>query len=344
MSSTVTRRTFLIGSAIAATSAAVSVGVMSYDKQPASRAMRLLASPIQRPRAAQRLRRLPVAVARGRDYGQLVERALNAVDDNNQFDIAGKAVLIKPSLAWDRPPGLGVNVNPDVLRSVIEFALRSGAKRIVICDRTVCQPEWAYRVSGAMETLREIGDPRVNLLPLGEADFVPLQLDNPLARGLFICRHVLDAECVINLATMRQHPGRGVSLALANLLGLIGGQPATAEWLKQSNAELAMLGAAIRPDVTIIDATSVIIRNGPLGCNAQDAVQAHTVIASRDPVAVESAGLQLFGSIATPVVNGTNVPKLELPHIALAEQLGLGFSLNAPNERRMIYLHSGGVA
>ncbi len=265
----------------------------------------------------------PVVVARGADYAEKLKQAIGKLGGERAIVRRGERVLIKPTLAWNRAPGQGANVHPEVLRATIEMALRAGARQVVIFDRTSLPSHFAYSVSGAKQVVREINDPHVRLVQLAEEDFIPFEMTAdrrpPAASTCLssyrVCRYLLDADRVINLATARHHPTRRASLGMANLLGLTGGAPADAEWLRHRDAELAVLSAAVRPELTILDATRAIIRNGPMGRGAQDVARWDTLVVSRDPLAVEAYGAQLFG-----------LDPGSLLHLGLAERLGLGVS------------------
>ena len=305
-----TRREFLIGSALVTATAAMA--------DP-----RLLAGEGQWP-ASDQLSGTgpqPVAVARGTDYAQKLRRAVGRLGGPRLVAQPGERVLIKPTLAWNRKPAQGANVHPEVLRATIGMALEARARQVVLFDRTSLPSRFAYRISGANRVVRQINDPRVVLAHLAVEDFVPFERgrdsegDAPSAISYRVCRYLLDADRVINLATARHHPTRRVSLAMANLLGLIGGGPPDAEWLLHRDSELAVLSAAVRPELTILDATRVITRNGPMGRGSADVARWDTLVTSRDPLAVEAYGCQLFG-----------LDPGSFPHLELAEQMGLGFS------------------
>ncbi len=315
----ISRRQFVVASGLLAASAIVTQALPALVGPTALRAG--LGDPADPGSAT-------IAVARGADYARGLRRAIGGLGDLPL--LAGERVVVKPALAWDRGPGQGVNVHPDVLRATLELVLRAGAGQVTVFDRTACRSDWAYRVSGAEQVVRDLNDPRIVLAHLGESDFVPLpdavRGQPPAADALQsyrVCKHLLEADRVINLATVRQHPTRQVSLAMANLLGLIGGAGADAEWLSHRDAELAGLCAAVRPELTILDASYVVARNGPLGRGPHDVVRLDTLVVGADPVAVETYGAQLFASAVQ------QEQAVVLPHIALAEQIGLGSTILA---------------
>jgi uncharacterized protein (DUF362 family) len=274
----------------------------------------------------------PIAIGRGPDYRCLLWRAVEALGGPPLLGRPGETVLIKPTLAWNRPPGLGANVHPQVLQGAIEMALEGGAARVVICDRTSLPARVVHRVSQAERVVRGLADRRVELLALKAEDFVPFPpagagasrgLSPELSRageeigasldGLRACCHLLEAHRVVNIATPRHHPTRRAALGLSNLLGLVGGWTPSPRWLPRQEADLALLGAAVRPEVTILDATRPVLRNGPCGRGLEDLGLLDTLAASRDALAVEALGAIVLG-----------MEPQELGHLDPAVELGLG--------------------
>ena len=69
----------------------------------------------------------------------------------------------------------------------------------------------------------------------------------------------------------------------------------------------------IRPKLTLIDATRILLRNGPQGGNTDDVEILDTVIASADPVACDAYATTLF-----------NLQPEEIDSTVAAYKLGLG--------------------
>jgi uncharacterized protein (DUF362 family) len=310
------RRSFLIGSVLGSASTLLAKGVLASGlaRTPAGSAP-VSAAP---PRSLLPHRPHLLVTGRNADYRLLVQTVVEALGGPKVLARRDEQVVIKPTLAYNRLPGQGANVHPDVLRATVELALDAGARQVLVFDRTGLRAVDAYRVSGAYLALHRLGDARVKLVALADADFVPLaesKVAGAAAQlaGYQVCRYLLEADRVINLAAARVHPTRQVALGMANLLGLIGGGPADAAWRQHQDAELAVLAAAIRPDVTILDATRAVVRNGPVGLGSGDVARWDTVVASRDLLAVETYGARLFG-----------VDAAGLPYLGLAHQLGAG--------------------
>ena len=69
-----------------------------------------------------------VGVATGKDHGKITRDALAAVGGMKRFVKQGDVVVVKPNMGWDRTPEQAANTNPQVVRAVVEEALKAGAK------------------------------------------------------------------------------------------------------------------------------------------------------------------------------------------------------------------------
>jgi uncharacterized protein (DUF362 family) len=83
-----------------------------------------------------------------------------------------------------------------------------------------------------------------------------------------------------------------------------------ANGLHQSIVDLSTI---VKPHLTVIDATRILVANGPTGGNLNDVRQMDTVIASTDVVAADAYAATLF-----------NMTGADIEYIRLADQLGLG--------------------
>ena len=113
-----------------------------------------------------------------------------------------------------------------------------------------------------------------------------------------------------------------MTISLKNMMGAI----TTGEMQRFHRESLSQciadLNSIIKPDLSIVDATSVMTRRGPTG---GDMVEMDTIMASRDPVAADSiAAHELQG-----LEEHLDVPSFEateVRHINYAAELGVGTS------------------
>jgi len=109
-----------------------------------------------------------------------------------------------------------------------------------------------------------------------------------------------------------KHPGLSrLTLGLKNSMGVIGGNRGSLHHdLGQSLADLATV---IKPKLTIIDATRILLNNGPQGGDLKDVRRTDTLIASADPVAADAYATTLF-----------DLPPYAIESTVAAARMGLG--------------------
>ena len=243
-----------------------------------------------------------VAVAQGTDYMRMLSAALEMLGGAQYLARPGDHVVLKPTAAWNRPPHLAANTNPLVVQALACLCLDAGARTVTIFDRTSFRADLCYINSGLAGVLKALRAPQVRLVTLTPADFVAA----PDGMGR-LCRYVLEADRLVNVPQAKHHARRGLALGAANLLGAVGGgAPLSDDFLVWSLDNL-------RPDLTVLDATRLLLRNGPAGGAPADVEQRDTLVVSRDPLAVDAFGCRLFGRHWR-----------DLAYLPLAAEAGLG--------------------
>ena len=235
-----------------------------------------------------------LGVASGGDYRQVVRRAVEAVGGIAQFVKSGERVVIKPNIGWDRSPEQGANTHPLVVRALAELALEAGAGAVRVFDHTCNEKRRCYSNSGIISELEKIGDSRVRWEYIDERKFVPVDIrDGKSLKRWEIYQEALTADCYINVPVAKHHGLSRLSLGLKNVMGVIGGNRGKLH--HNLGQDLADLATVIRPRLTVIDATRLLLRNGPQGGKVEDVKVADTIIASADPVAADAYATTLFG-------------------------------------------------
>ena len=83
------------------------------------------------------------------------------------------------------------------------------------------------------------------------------------------------------------------NMCLKNMMGAIGGWRGRIHvGLHQNIADMNLL---LRPDLHVLDATRIMLKNGPSGGSLDDVEVKNLVFAGTDPVALDSLGTGLFG-------------------------------------------------
>lgn len=307
----ISRRQFIIRTAgvCGFAAAAGAWGYIFYDKEPVRRSDSKIFT-FKDYRTEDRKAYPHLAVARGGDAEKLVRAAVERLGGIGRFVTAGDKVLIKPNVAWDRQPEQAANTNPAVVAAVVKLCLEARASEVWVTDVSVNDPYRCFARSGIEEaTKRAGGHVRIS----SEGDLVPTDLKGESLKVWPVSPFYHRADKLINLPVVKHHSLSKCTVAMKNLYGSLGGQRNRLH--QDINVAIADLASAIRPTLTVVDATRVLKRNGPTGGNLSDVSIENTVIAGRDIVAAEAYALRFL-----------DLRIEDIPFISMAEKRGLGVS------------------
>jgi uncharacterized protein (DUF362 family) len=234
-----------------------------------------------------------LAHARGKDYYSLVTRVVDSLGGMEQFVRPGDKVVIKPNIGWDRNPGQAANTHPLVVKALVEQALAVGAARVMVFDRTCNEERRCYVNSGIRDALGAVKDRRLRVYHPDPRKYVPVDVERGKAvRRLEIYKDALEADSYINVPVAKHHSLSRLTLGLKNSMGVLGGD--RGKMHHDLGQKLADLATVVRPTLTVIDATRILLRSGPQGGDLKDVKVMDTVIASADPVAADAYATTLF--------------------------------------------------
>lgn len=258
-----------------------------------------------------------LSLAKGGDYVTLVAQVLKPLGGMAQFVRPGDRVVVKPNIGWDRIPEQGATTNPLVVKAVVALALEAGAKKVLVFDRTCNEQRRCYANSGIEQAVIALNDPRAVIEQVDLRKFVPVNISRGTALTKWeIYKDALDCDCYINVPIAKQHGLSGLTLGLKNSMGVLGGNRGNLHHeLGQSLADLATV---IRPRLTFIDATRILLRNGPQGGDVKDVKKIDTLIASADPVAADAYATTLFGMQPDAIASTVAAYRLGLGEMDLA--------------------------
>ncbi len=253
-----------------------------------------------------------VAKAQGTNYAHLVGDTIQALGGMKKFVNPGEVVVVKPNMAWDRAPELAANAHPLVVRQVVELCLEAGAKKVKVLDHTCDDARKAYDSSGIKAAVEGIKDPRAVVEFVDERRFVELAVERAKAlKKWYFYKDILEADRFINIPVAKQHSEARLTMCLKNMMGAIGGWRGRIHvGLPQNIADMNLM---LRPDLHVLDATRILLRNGPKGGKVEDVEVKNLVFAGTDPVALDSLGTTLFG-----------LKPMDIGHIVKAHELGRG--------------------
>jgi len=235
-----------------------------------------------------------VAMSHGINYEALVEKIISSLGGMQEFVKPGDKVVVKPNIGWDRSPELAANTHPLIIKALVEQALEAGASKVLVFDRTCNEERRCYHNSGIGDALKSLKNKKVHYDYIDNRKFIPVDIAKGKSLTRWeIYRDALEADSYINVPVAKHHGLSRLTLGLKNSMGVIGGR--RGQLHHDLGQKLADLATVIRPNLTVIDATRILLRNGPQGGDIKDVKILDTLIASTDPVAADAYATTLFG-------------------------------------------------
>ncbi|PLX80688.1 MAG: cytoplasmic protein [Desulfuromonas sp.] len=254
----------------------------------------------------------PVALRKGTDIPALVRETVAALGGMGTFVKAGETVVVKPNIGWDRAPEYAANTHPDVVKTVIELCLEAGAKKVRVFDRTCNDPRRCYHSSGLEKMFAAFGDKRAVLEHMDRRAYGDVAIRGGIVFDKWpFYRPALEADRFINLPIAKDHGISRLTLGMKNVMGVIGGNRGVLH--QRIDEALADINLVVQSDLTIVDATRILVANGPQGGRLKDVEVRNTLIASPDIVAADAMAATLFG-----------LEPQEISSIAAGARRGLG--------------------
>lgn len=220
-----------------------------------------------------------LVMASGEDPYQMTVKAVEAMGGMEKFVKKGDVVLVKPNIGWDRTPEQAGNTNPQVVAALVDMSFKAGAKRVNVFDITCNDARRCYVNSGIEKIAADHGAKVYH--PEGwdtvKASFA---YESPM-EGWPILKDAIDCDVFINVPVLKHHALSRLTLSMKNLMGVCGGNRGVIH--QNIGEKLVDLTGFMNPDLTVIDAYRILVRNGPTGGNLADVEMPKKIIVSTDP-------------------------------------------------------------
>jgi uncharacterized protein (DUF362 family) len=292
------------GAVLGASGALAALGVFSHGRFGRRRSGRQVPDH----RVAEEPGRPPLVVAHGTDPAALVKAALAPLGGIGRFVKRGETVLVKPNMAWDRTPEQGAGTHPEVVAEVVRQCRAAGAAHVIVAENPVHDAGRVAQRSGIAAAVAASGGELV--LP-PRSDFEWTALGGSVLGGWDVLAVLFRADRLINVPVVKHHSLSLMTCGIKNNMGLIGGSRGRLH--QDIHGSIVDLASAFRPTLTIVDATRVMLRNGPTGGRLEDVAIRNTVAAGTDPVACDAWAARQLG-----------LDPRDVAHVVQAEGRGLG--------------------
>ncbi|MDD5327865.1 MAG: DUF362 domain-containing protein [Phycisphaerae bacterium] len=252
-----------------------------------------------------------ISIVNGSDRIKTVDKAIELLGGIERFVKPGETVAIKPNVAFASPAMLGATVNPELVAEVVRLCYsRGGAKKVIVTDNPINDPESCFALSGIGKAASAAGAEVV----LPKAQFFK---HTSLAGGKLIKDWPIffepfsKVDKLIGITPVKDHHRAGASMTMKNWYGLLGGRRNI--FHQDINSIIAELAMLVKPTLVILDGTEVMMTNGPTGGSISDLRRANALIASTNCLAADSYGCSLL-----------DMKVSDLPYLEKAEKAGAG--------------------
>ena len=248
---------------------------------------------------------------KGGEAELMFDRAIAAMGGMSRFVKKNQTVVVKPNMGWDVVPEKAANTNPVLMKRIVEHCYEAGAKQVYVFDHTCDDWTKCYRTSEIENYVKQAG---AKVVP-GHTETYYQEVSIGAGKRLTTTKvHelILESDVFINVPVLKSHSSAKLTVAMKNLMGVVWDRRF---WhtndLHQCIADYASFQR--KPDLNIVDAYNVMMRNGPRGVSIADIANMKSQLISTDMVAIDAASAKMFG-----------LEPHTIPYIRIANEMKLG--------------------
>jgi len=247
---------------------------------------------------------------KGGDPATMFDKAIESLGGIQRFVSKGQTVVVKPNIGWDVAPERAGNTNPALIKRIVQHCYEAGAKEVFVFDNTCDKWTECYKTSGIEKAAK---DSNATVVP-GNTESYYQEVEIPDAKILKstkVHELILESDVFINVPVLKNHMSANLTIAMKNLMGVVWDR----HWWHKNDLHqcIADYTTFRKPDLNIVDAYNVMLKNGPRGVSTADVSNMQSQIISTDIVAADTAAAALMGYVPEDV-----------KYIQYAEQMGLG--------------------
>ena len=260
---------------------------------------------------------------KGGEPESMFDKGMQSLGGMKNFVKPNQTVVVKPNIGWDTIPERAANTNPKLISQIVKHCFDAGAKDVYVFDHTCDSWNACYTNSGIEKAAKDAGAKIVS--GNSESYYQEVKVDKgKRLKETTVHELILESDVFINVPILKSHGGTGLTISMKNLMGVVWDRKF---WHRNDLHQCIADYATFRkPDLNIVDAYSVMKKNGPRGVSEADVVTLKSQIISTDMVAADAAATKIFGK--TPS---------EIDYIRIADEMKIGtMDLSKLNINRII--------
>ena len=212
------------------------------------------------------------------------------------FIKGGETVIITPNMVNLNPPEKAVTSGPDTLKELITFIKEKGAGRVIIATGSAsCDTKKVMEELNFNNIFKEL---QVEFVDLNFGPYIDLEIGGNLIKSTKVNDILSKADLIISMTQLKTHEEAVVSGAIKNIA--LSYPPAEIHGHPKKNLGIHddlhdfihKMSMNIPIDLSIVSLIPAMIGTGPSNGKA---VRSDIVMASFDPVAIDTIGARLLG-------------------------------------------------
>ncbi len=215
----------------------------------------------------------------------MVKAALDTMGGVSRFIEKGDVVVVKPNVAFDKNPDLAATTQPDTVSAVTRLCLGAGARKVIVADNPINNPESCFYKTKVGEAATRAG---AELMLPRESYFESLYVGGETITGTWrmFYRPFREATKVIGISPVKDHNLCKATVTIKNWYGLLG-NPRN-QFHQNIHGIISDFALMMKPSLVIADGRKLLMRNGPTGGSLNDVKQGDTMVIGTDQTAVDS--------------------------------------------------------
>ena len=245
-----------------------------------------------------------ITVVEGDNLSAQVREAIRLSGGIEKFVKRGDRVILLPN---PQGRGPGASTNADMVYEVVRLCKEAGAASVTVSS---VHGPWRWSSTKIVEKVEQAGGKMK--YSDSSKDWVTVNVPGGRVRKkVTIIKDAIENDVLINIPVFKDHYATRVTGTLKNLMGLNSDSGSFHQGEAYLHQAIVDLASVIPPHLCIVDATTILVENGPFGPGK--VAHPKKVYAGTDLVAIDSLCCGLLK------INPTDVL-----HIKLAHESGLG--------------------
>ncbi len=216
---------------------------------------------------------------------QMVKAALDEMGGIERFIVRDDVVVLKPNVAFDKNPDLAATTQPDTVAAVIKLCLGAGARKVIVADNPINNPESCFFKTKVGEAAERAG---AEVMLPKHSYFEPLFIGGETIKTTWsmFYRPFREATKVIGVSPVKDHNLCKATVTMKNWYGLLG-NPRN-QFHQDIHGIISDFALMMKPTLVIADGRKVLMQHGPTGGSLNDVAVRDAIVVGTDHVAVDS--------------------------------------------------------